>query len=1338
MFVRSTGINSVISLAFIVAMGACGNFGGCGACGSTGPLPGGKLPTDQTVEGGAQIRVTEAGFTKLTSVVPGIINDSFSSGFCVPEGGVGGSFVGAEYCYNNQGSCTDACNIAVQVNPGGLTLEALTNPQRLRVTLSTNVKTSIPIRGWAGCAFGGCLFSGSCKVDVDSPALGGSFDIALGIKATNGELTMALDKINAFELNLDFDGCGILGDIADVASDLIDGIVDSFLGEFVLDLLRPTINNLLQSFLPSPLGIAGMMDIGGLLEGVSPGTDGFMEARIVPGGYVDIVNGGLNLGVITGLNADEDPATRTAALDSEPHLCVPPMTAPVFSLPTVARSALGGSTHQLAAADAFAGVNDPAADIAMGVSETTLDLAGHHMVTSGGMCLGVGTNLIAQLNVGTIGILVPSVGELASDEGNDPLLLVTRPQKAIDFTIGDHTTASPDLTIHLRNLEVDFYAFLFERYTRVFTMDLTMNVGINMSFEQTGTDPAVIKPELVGISSSEVTVKILNNEFVKETAAELEATLPSVFDLVTPLLGNLPDIPVPSFAGFSLNNLSIQKVVTSQDEFLALYASLGAGPMMRQLGLRDPFAAEAVHMMDAALPTFQTRSTGRAKLLHVDTPAAQIIRDQLISNSGALPSVAFEVQRYDAQGRELEWSWNIDGGLWRPYSTPSSAGVNPASSISGSPLVISDRAFAWQGRYEIGLKSRVKGDYRTVSDVIREKVVIDSVGPQIFTAKAEWDGDQLKIPVWDVVHGKDVEVAFGEVGADAPSTKWVPAREASLARTSAALLSESHNGELAVFARDELGNQTIAIVAPFHGQAGESGCSCETTGAPGAGSLILLGIVGLVLVRRRRGTVLHVVRRALASRQVRTLSMFVGIVAVSSLVPACSCGNNAGQSCETAADCGPEFCEEGQLPFCIDNTCVCADDIPAGRIGLYSDVAVGGGQIWVSAYASTRGDLVVAQAIGGRIPTETWEWVDGVPDGPVVVPDSKIRGGIDEPGDDVGMYTSIAVAGDGTPMVSYFDRETASLKFAARVGGVWQTHIVQQGTTQIDAGSGGTLAGMYTSLTLRSSDGRPGIAYLAHVQDQDGKRAEVRYATATTASPASSADWQVVTVDTAPIPEDPEEIYPLPGGLGLFVDSALDPMNQAPVVVYYDRTNGDLKLARFNPSSNAFGTPVILDGSNGVDAGWSPSVQVDGSGVAHVTYVGATGDDLKYTTDATSAPKETVDDGYRIVGTTVDGLPKPEFHFVGDDANITIPAGGQPMITYQDATSHELLLATRKSDGTWQRESIAGNTDPWPGAYGFFAASVIADGNLVMSTWVIHQPENDNWVEVLTKPIVIL
>ena len=32
-----------------------------------------------------------------------------------------------------------------------------------------------------------------------------------------------------------------------------------------------------------------------------------------------------------------------------------------------------------------------------------------------------------------------------------------------------------------------------------------------------------------------------------------------------------------------------------------------------------------------------------------------------------MPTVTFDVDRYDSRGRELEWSWNLDGGLWRPY-----------------------------------------------------------------------------------------------------------------------------------------------------------------------------------------------------------------------------------------------------------------------------------------------------------------------------------------------------------------------------------------------------------------------------------------------------------------------------------------------------------------------------------------------------------------------------------------------------------------------------------------------------------------------------------------------
>jgi hypothetical protein len=64
-FTKNLRLNFLYSIAF-VALAACGGIGGgCGGCGSQ-PLPAGGLPKTQTVEGGGQIRVTRAGFTKLT------------------------------------------------------------------------------------------------------------------------------------------------------------------------------------------------------------------------------------------------------------------------------------------------------------------------------------------------------------------------------------------------------------------------------------------------------------------------------------------------------------------------------------------------------------------------------------------------------------------------------------------------------------------------------------------------------------------------------------------------------------------------------------------------------------------------------------------------------------------------------------------------------------------------------------------------------------------------------------------------------------------------------------------------------------------------------------------------------------------------------------------------------------------------------------------------------------------------------------------------------------------------------------------------------------------------
>jgi uncharacterized protein (TIGR03382 family) len=644
----------------------------------------------------------------------------------------------------------------------------------------------------------------------------------------------------------------------------------------------------------------------------------------------------MSLGLITGLNADQDPGTRTPALDSEPAYCVPPFAAPNFAAPPASLPASSRGTFTLMPAGAFVGNPEPADDLAIGMSETTLDLAGHHLVASGGLCLGVGTGLVEQLKLGTIGLLVPSIGELGT--GDEPLLLVTRPQKPIDFSIGEGTEASPALTLHIKNFEVDFYGFIYERYTRAFTMALDLDVGVNLEFVQMPGMPAQVKPILVGLSSSNIGITVLNNEFVRETRAQLEAVLPTVFDLALPLLGDgIGPIDVPNFAGFTLNNLRVQKVTTSQDDFMAIYASLGASMMMRDRVEKYPSLQPVLDTLDQQANMGQWPDVvgmgpgaANARLRSINVPAPEDVRTALVNKTKeGLPTVTIDVDTHDSMGRRLEWSWNLNGGLFRPFT-------------SASPLVIADRAFVWQGKYTIGLTSRVVGDYRTTApETVEIPVVIDSAAPNIRVEEQRWYLGGFLVPATDAVYdSSELEWAWGRVGDEDPSTDW--SDSARVDRETAEDLS-SADGEILVFVRDPSGNVGQAIArTDFHGAPGESGCNCGTTStAPGAGSLLLMLLVGAwMLFRRRAAAAAQVVARVSSSRAASLVVLWAGVSIAVSMVPACSCGNSAGQSCEISDDCANFECPDGQIAICFEGECICTDDVPYGKIGPFSDVAI--------------------------------------------------------------------------------------------------------------------------------------------------------------------------------------------------------------------------------------------------------------------------------------------------------------------------------------------------------------------------------------------------------------
>lgn len=770
----------LVALSLVVG-GACSDNSGC----NTQPLPGGALPGTQTVEGGAQIRLNKSGVDKLKSYGQSIISAQLANGFCLPEG----TQASVRYCYEQQGQCNLGCQVDVALN----SMQFLsTNTSILTVRVDVNIDATVPTDA--------PLFD-PCHIFADGNNIKGDANIELEPDPTTGELTVTVKDIT----NLDLTGLVLTGNgtFCSGASGFADFLKD-FLEQQIVDYLKPKLNQLIQDYLPDPLGIEGVIDVGPMLAGISSGTSGALEARIVPGGFARVDNGatGLALGVITGINADEDPLTREVGSASEPALCVPPLKAPDLSGSPFSLGKTLRGTFAIPVSPGFL-TDVPGKDLTFGISRSTLRQIGHHAVTSGVMCLGIGTTLVPQLNVGTFGLLVPSVSELANEDGKDPVLLVVRPQQRVDFSIGDNTTASPALTVHLKNVEIDVYPFLFERYTRAFTMTTTLDIGINLEFDHPAGSPWRVTPKLVGLGASAVDVTVINSDFIRETPAQLESALPSVFDLLASQL-NIPPVELPSFAGFNIANPSVSKLTGGLDEFLAISAIIELP-------------------VNAAAPQ---PAAATARIRNVTVPQIERVRD------GELPSVTLDVDARDAQGRELEWSWRLGNGMFRPF-------------VSGGSLVISDRAFAWQGEYTIGLVSRVKGMPETEGAEVTLPVVIDSVAPHVVTSKVTWDGDELVVPGYDIVGGTNIRIAFGD---GEPRTEWQSGGVARLDRTKVQALSD--NGELAVFLADANGNQTIAFIQPFHGQAGASGCSCETS-SPSRGSLFI-GVVVFAWLRRKR------------------------------------------------------------------------------------------------------------------------------------------------------------------------------------------------------------------------------------------------------------------------------------------------------------------------------------------------------------------------------------------------------------------------------------------------------------------------------------------------------
>ncbi len=407
--------------------------------------------------------------------------------------------------------------------------------------------------------------------------------------------------------------------------------------------------------------------------------------------------------------------------------------------------------------------------------------------------------------------------------------------------------------------------------------------------------------------------------------------------------------------------------------------------------------------------------------------------------------------------------------------------------------------------------------------------------------------------------------------------------------------------------------------------------------------------------------------------------------------------------------------------------CVCAELPPllSNDLGRFSAISSDPGKdLYVSEYDGQYGDLVVVRyGLDGVV--KSTDYIDGVPTAAPTYGPSGVRGGVAEPGDDVGRYTDVAVSG-GKVFVSYYDVTNGDLKFALRgADGTWSKHSVDS------AGN----VGMYTSIAV-GPDGKPSISYFQYSADATFDVSQcpgtqptgalknvtaLKIARANNSSPASASDWTVKVLacaDREPtLSADGGEIEPslqrVSPGVGLFTSLAFSGQN---AVIAYQKRNktgttpadGDLYALTVD-SSGVASAPVLIDSSG--DTGFFPDVKVNTDGSIGIAYHDFTSKNFKFYYQADLHAGATAE----IIDTGVNATLPGDQGWVGTDSAIVYGPGGITFALYQDATHGDLKLA-RRENGSWQ-----GRTSPRvDGAVGFFADAVLEGTKIFASHARIH------------------
>ncbi|MDH3610833.1 MAG: hypothetical protein OEM79_03625 [Nitrosopumilus sp.] len=280
---------------------------------------------------------------------------------------------------------------------------------------------------------------------------------------------------------------------------------------------------------------------------------------------------------------------------------------------------------------------------------------------------------------------------------------------------------------------------------------------------------------------------------------------------------------------------------------------------------------------------------------------------------------------------------------------------------------------------------------------------------------------------------------------------------------------------------------------------------------------------------------------------------------------------------------------------------------------------------------------------------------------------------IDSTGD-VGRYTSIALADDDIPVISYQDENNNALKLV-RCGNI---HCSSGNLIQtVESGVGGT----FTSIAITLGD-IPVISYYDWILDD----LKVVKCGNTDCSSGNS----IQTIDST-------------GDVGEHTSIALA-TGEIPVISYHDNTNEDLKFVKCGNTDCSSGNSVQTIDSTG-NVGWYTSIALAAGDIPVISYTDITNNNLKFVrcgnTDCSS--------GNSIQ--TIDSTAALGFY-----TSVSLAAGNLPVISYFDSNNGNLKIVKCGNTDCSSGNSI--QIVDSPGNVGSFSSLALADDDIPVISYL--------------------